>query len=100
MDEAYLPTLRPTIDVDIIVEVLTKLEYSGLEAKLRSLGFEHDMSGGAPRCRWLVDGIKVDIMSASPAASEFGSAWFEEALAQAEIYEIQSGLRIKVIGPS
>ncbi len=100
VDTPFAAAIRPTKDVDVIVEVLTPLEYSNLEAKLRSLGFKHDMSAGAPKCRWLVDDIKLDVMPSSPNAAEFGSRWFEEALGALETYEIGDAISVAVIGPS
>jgi hypothetical protein len=62
LDDSEFTPARPTLDVDVILEVLTAHEYSKLEAELRDLGFDHDMTQGAPRCRWKLDGITVDIM--------------------------------------
>ena len=84
VDSAYEPGVRPTMDVDVVVEALTRLDYSALEERLRGLGFTHDTRVGAPRCRWVLDGITVDMMPTSPEAGEFGSRWFEEALEKAE----------------
>ena len=36
---------------------------SNVEAKLRDLEFDHDMREGAPRCRWVLGNLTVDIMS-------------------------------------
>lgn len=47
-DPGFLPA-RPTDDVDVILEVVTSERYSDLEARLRILGFDHDMRPGAPR---------------------------------------------------
>ena len=83
LDDTSIVIVRPTKDVDVIVEVLTRLEYSKLEERLRASGFKHDMTQGAPKCRWLVDGIMVDVMAASGEASDWPSKWFPEALAHA-----------------
>ncbi len=100
MDSHYVAATRPTKDVDVVVEALTRMEFSRLEMELRSLGFRHDIRVGAPRCRWLIEGIMVDIMPASPDAAEFGSRWFEEALTIPETHEVKKGMEVNVIGPS
>jgi len=100
VDRAYVPTIRPTTDIDFVVEILTRLDYSKLEARLRALHFQHDARPGAPKCRWLVEGIQVDIISSSPEASELGSPWFVEGLESANSYELNEGLELNVIGPA
>jgi hypothetical protein len=40
--------VRPTRDVEVIIEIATALEYQALEKDLRSLGFQPDLSEGAP----------------------------------------------------
>lgn len=54
-------TVRPTLDVDIIVEVMNLPDYYRFENRLRKLGFEPDPDG--PMCRFLVDGIIVDVLT-------------------------------------
>ena len=56
------PESRPTLDVDCIIDVTSRQNYSHLETVLRAKGFMHDTSEGAPVCRWIYAGIKVDIM--------------------------------------
>jgi hypothetical protein len=100
VDTPFAATIRPTLDVDVIVEASTPLTFSKLDEQLRSIGFKHDMSVGAPRCRWSVKGIKVDIMPASPDVAEFGSRWFEEAMGALKTHEIEANISVPVIGPS
>lgn len=76
--------MRPTFDLDIIVEVMANRRYSDLEAILRQAGFEHDMTPGAPRCRWRLDGLIVDVMPTEDALLGINTAWFAEALATAK----------------
>jgi len=54
-----MPEVRVTKDVDVIIDIATRMEYYRLEEDLRSKGFRNDMSEDAPSCRWLVDGIKL-----------------------------------------
>src|SRR6266404_2700250 len=62
VDHPELTEFRPTKDVDVIVEVVRYGQFSALEERLRALGFQHDTSEGAPICRWIVEGCRVDIM--------------------------------------
>lgn len=48
VDNPDLMDLRPTLDVDVVVPVVTYVQYSELEAVLRQGGFQHDLSRDAP----------------------------------------------------
>ncbi|MDD5556549.1 MAG: hypothetical protein PHN82_04770 [bacterium] len=80
MDDPALVSIRPTKDVDVIVEVRTRIHYADLEGRLRGLGFKHAMSEGAPKCRWIIDNIRVDIMPVTDQTGELSDTWFELAL--------------------
>lgn len=62
VDNPELHQIRPTQDVDALVQVITQAEYAALEQRLRDDGFRNDMTEGAPICRYLVEGCKVDVM--------------------------------------
>ena len=85
LDHPHLATLRPTGDVDAIAAVVTRIQYTALEEQLRQLGFRHDTSEGAPICRWLYQGTKVDVMPAKDTAGQRSNPWFEHALRTAGI---------------
>ncbi len=84
LDNPRLVTVRPTDDVDVITSVVTRIAYTHLEEKIRGLGFSHDTSEGAPSCRWIYEGTKVDIMPAKDPTGQFSDRWFEYALSSAE----------------
>lgn len=50
--DAAASPVRETIDVDVMVQVLSKQEYYALAERLRARGFSEDSSEGAPICRW------------------------------------------------
>jgi len=83
VDDPELHQVRPTQDVDAIVQVIIQAEYALLEERLRKDGFVNDTSEGAPICRYMVDGCKVDVMPVSAAAIGMSSRWFQEALSSA-----------------
>ena len=69
--------IRPTIDVDFIVKLLSRESYSEFETQLRARGFKHDISQDAPICRWTYGSIKVDVMPTSVDILGFTSNWYE-----------------------
>jgi hypothetical protein len=98
LDDASLSPVRPTDDVDVIVEVLTARRYSQTEARLRAAGLVHDDRPGAPLCRWTLSGITVDIMPTDGGFLGLNATWFAEALALA-IPRTIGGRTIRVVAP-
>ena len=98
LDDPELSPVRPTDDVDVIIEVATTLRYSDVETKLRDLKFDHDMREGAPRCRWVLGNLTVDIMPTDGAFLGLNTAWFKEALATVMVREF-AHTRLRLISP-
>lgn len=94
-----MPEIRATQDVDVIVEVTSRMEYYRLEEELRSRGFKQDMSENAPICRWLVDVIKVDIMPTQEDILGFSNRWYLPAIKHAEQIDLENKLTIKLVSP-
>jgi predicted nucleotidyltransferase len=94
-----MPEVRSTQDVDVIVEVASRLEYHRLEKELRSLGFRQDMSENAPVCRWLVDDVKVDVMPTKEDILGFSNRWYLPAIRNAVHIEIEKELTIQLVTP-
>lgn len=98
LDNPGLSPARPTDDFDVILEAVTAQRYANIEARLRQLGFHHDMREGAPRCRWVFGNLTVDIMPTEGAFLGLNTVWFAEALATAS--ERAFGhVRLKLISP-
>lgn len=72
--------VRPTLDVDCIIEIASIREMALLEHDLQMLGFAHDCSEGAPLCRWIFRDIKVDVMPTDPAILGFSNPWYAEGI--------------------
>lgn len=98
LDDPALSPARPTDDVDVILETVTAQRYSDVEVKLRSLGFDHDMREKAPKCRWVLGNLTVDIMPTEGGFLGLNTAWFKEALATATVREF-AHTKLKLISP-
>ena len=70
--------VRPTDDVDVLIELTNYNEYSLLDEKLRSMGFENDIES-AVICRYRIQGIVVDIMPTNEKILGFSNRWYPEA---------------------
>ena len=72
--------IRPTIDVDCVIEIRSRLQFARLEENLRARGFTNDISDGAPICRWIYKNIKVDVMPTDSSILGFSNRWYEEGI--------------------
>ena len=86
-----------TIDIDLSVEVVTLFELYELETRLRERGFRHDTREGAPICRWLVEGVTVDVMPTEASVLGMASEWFHEAVTTAARMDLGDGVQAPVI---
>jgi len=94
------PDVRVTTDVDVIVEIASRVEYYRLAELLRFRGFSEDHDEGAPVCRWRIDGIAVDVMPTDTDILGFSNQWYSQALQFATVSEIAEGVTIRVVtGP-
>lgn len=97
VDDPSVLEIRPTLDIDLSVQVVTLPEFYELEERLRGLGFRHDTREGAPICRWLVEGVTVDVMPTEAAIFGMASEWFHEAVTTATKMELGEGVGAPVI---
>lgn len=98
LDHPELSPVRPTDDVDVILEVTAGERYADLEERLRRTGFDHDMRPGSPRCRWVLDKLIADIMPTDGALLGLNTAWFREALMTATVREF-AHTRLRLVSP-
>ena len=75
--------VRVTMDIDVLTGTTTRKAWQGLEGPLSEKGFCHDMSEGAPVCRWKYGDTTVDILPIHRSVLGWDSKWFAEALAAA-----------------
>jgi hypothetical protein len=79
-DNPAASEIRPTIDVDCVIEISSRLQFARMEENLRAKGFKNDTSEGAPICRWIYKDIKVDIMPTDSNVLGFSNRWYEEGI--------------------
>lgn len=91
------PAIRPTEDVDLIVQTLALVDYYAVEKKLTRLGFVRDLSADAPICRWRVGAVAVDVMPTLEDILGFSNRWYPLALASAGTTALPSGTDIRLI---
>jgi predicted nucleotidyltransferase len=87
--------VRPTDDIDILVELANYSGYAAIEQKLREKGFVNDVESGVI-CRYTIKGITVDIMPTSDEILGFASQWYEEAFQHSEDVIIDEDYSIRI----
>src|SRR5260221_12075030 len=90
--------IRPTKDVDTIVEVASYAEYATLSEKLRALNLNEDSREDAPTCRWRYRDLTIDVMPTDERILGFNNRWYAPAIASAQSTEI-AGARIRLVTP-
>lgn len=88
--------IRPTDDVDCVVEVVSRVEYHKIEEQLRELGFSHPLDGKAPICRWQYKGIQVDVMPIEGKILGFSNRWYPDGFEKSIIAKLPDGQEIRI----
>ena len=88
--------VRPTVDVDCIIDVISLGQYYKFESELSKVGFKKSMHDDVI-CRWHYDDIILDVMPAEKKILGFGNRWYKEALDYAITHEISDNLIIKSV---
>ena len=89
--------IRPTYDVDVIVEITSYADYAVFSERLRALGFQEDSSEGAPLCRWQWEQTKLDVMPLDEGVLGFSNRWYRETMTKAEPVRLDPKTVIRAI---
>lgn len=90
--------VRPTDDVDILVELIHYSGYADIEEQLRKKGFVNEQESGII-CRFKIHGIIVDVMPTSSNVIGFTNKWYEEGFSKPMEWQLSEGLSIKLLEP-
>lgn len=94
-----LSDIRPTLDVDCVIELRSKTAHIKLEEDLRALGFTNDTSKGAPICRWIYKDIMVDVMPSDSDVLGFSNRWYDEGIENKISKTLPNGTEVFVFPP-
>jgi len=87
--------IRPTKDVDAIVDVTSYAKYTLLAERLRGIGLAEDTTPDALLCRWRRDDVIVDVMPIDATVLGFSNRWYPAAIETAQTWRIaQHDVRI------
>lgn len=99
VDNPAASDIRPTLDVDCVIELSSRIAHAKLEEALRAKRFANDTSQGAPICRWIYQDIKVDIMPTDSNVLGFTNIWYDEGVDNKIIKTLPDGTEIFVFPP-
>src|SRR5690606_29351909 len=90
--------VRPTLDVDAVVEARDLIHFYRIEAQLEQRGFVRDTGSGVV-CRWKhrPSGTVFDLMPVDAAVLGFSNRWYGEAVATAQRLRLADALTIRVV---
>lgn len=88
--------IRPTLDVDCIVDVISLGEYHKFVNKLCKLGFKQHLDDDVI-CRLYCEEIILDVMPTDEKILGWGNRWYKEAIKTAVKHQIADDLVIKSV---
>lgn len=94
--DSVLQDVRPTLDVDCIVDVISLNHYHRLEKQLHEQGFKKSMLDDAI-CRWHYEDLILDVMPTDEKILGFGNRWYKAAVGCAFSHQIANDLPIKSV---
>lgn len=86
-----------TYDVDCVVDTMTYTGYQDFEGRLREKHFENDKSEGAPLCRYLFNGEKVDFMPKVDTGIGESNRWYLKGMQYRQEYRLDDGSAISIM---
>lgn len=89
--------IRATQDVDVVVHAISTADYHAIEKAVESRGFKHDLSPEAPICRWVLQGVALDLMPSQPGILGFHNRWYPLAIETAAQITLPNGIDIRLI---
>lgn len=87
--------IRPTDDVDVVVEVISLHDFYTLQEYLLGNGFTHDTESPIIS-RFLLEGLKVDFMPIDPDILGFSNIWYPDGVRTAINYEMSNREHIRI----
>lgn len=96
-DDPAAPEVRPTADVDCVIEISSRAAYHRMEDHLRRFGFVNDISEGSPLCRRVYRGVRIDVMPNDAAILGFSNRWYAHARENSSPFRLPGGATIRIL---
>lgn len=89
--------VRPTDDVDCVVNLSSYSDYNMFSELLRERKFSNSMRPGDPICRWTFQDEIVDIMPCEDSPIGPSNRWYKPGMRHKIVYEVSQGVMIQVL---
>lgn len=89
--------VRPTEDVDCVVDLSSYADYTVFSDQLRERKFSNSIRPGDPICRWSFQDEIVDIMPCEDSPIGPSNRWYKPGMRHRVVYEISQGILIRVL---
>jgi predicted nucleotidyltransferase len=94
-EPVFAEGIRPTEDVDVVIELLSYKGYTEIDERLRKIGFVNDIESGII-CRYKIEGIIVDVMPTTAGVIGFSNRWYPEGFSNAIVYKLNDNAEILI----
>ena len=95
VDNAMLMDVRPTEDVDAIVEVASLAAYHRLAEGMTERGFKQTMADNTPPFRWYWNRMQLDLVPLDEKILGFANPWYRVGFEAAQSVEVAEGLLLR-----
>lgn len=95
IDNSRLMDVRPTEDVDAIVEVATLAGYHALAEQFMQRGFKQTMADNTPPFRWYWNRMQLDLVPLDEKVLGFANRWYRAGFAAAVCASVADGLVLR-----
>lgn len=95
LDDAGLMDVRPTEDVDAIVEVASLAGYHRLADQLMQRGFKQTMADNTPPFRWYWNRMQLDLVPLDEKVLGFANPWYRVGFEAALVAEVVQELKLR-----
>lgn len=87
--------IRVTDDIDVLIEIGSYGEYAKIQEKLTSLNFQLDVDSKII-CRYIYQGLLVDIMPTDETVLGFSNKWYKEGFANIVRFQVDERTQVNI----
>lgn len=95
LTQSAVADVRPTEDVDAIVEVATLAGYHAVTQVLVERGFRQTMEANTPPFRWFWQSLQLDLVPLDEKVMGFANRWYRPGFDAAMTAELAPGLHLR-----
>ena len=98
-DKPEQTDVRPTNDIDVLIEIGSYGAYAAIQEQLATIGFYVDPEAKVT-CRYIYDGLTVDIMPTDESVLGFSNRWYKEGFSNLETYQVDERTTVNIFSPA